>query len=97
MNYAQAKNAGLLFIGQTIIKIAHLAKQILLAFFLGVSSDIDLLLAAQIVPAILSSMIGGGAGEVLITSIRKRDEDNSRLVVLFTFCIVIITLTLGVI
>lgn len=97
MKYAQAKNAGFLFMGQTVIKFAHLAKQILLAFFLGVSADIDLFLAAQIIPAILSSMVGGGAGEVLITSIRQKDEDNSRLVVLFTFCIALITLIAGAI
>lgn len=95
MNLSQVKNAGFLFIGQLFIRIANFAKQILLAFFLGVSANIDLFLAAQIVPSILSSMIGGGAGEILITSIRKRAEENARLVVLFTFCISTITIIVG--
>lgn len=97
MNFAQAKNAVFLFLGQIVIKFGHLAKQILLAFFLGVSADIDLFLAAQILPAMLSSMVGGGAGEVLITSIKNKDEDNVRLVVLFSFCISIITLLVGIV
>lgn len=95
MKLQQVKNAGLLFVGQFFIRIANFAKQLILAFFLGVSANIDLLLAAQIVPSILSSMIGGGAGEVLVTTIRKKAEDNARLVVLFTFCISTITVIVG--
>ena len=95
MKFEQLKNASFLFAGQLLIKVANLIKQILLAFFLGVSANIDLLLAAQIVPSILSSMIGGGAGEILITTIRKKAEDNARLVVLFTFCVSVITVAIG--
>lgn len=96
MKSSQIKNASFLFVGNIVIKFGHLVKQILLAFFLGVSADIDLFLAAQIVPAIINSMIGGGAGEVLITNIKNRDEDNTRLVVLFTFGISLVTILLGV-
>ncbi|MBS4014235.1 MAG: hypothetical protein KGZ97_10845 [Bacteroidetes bacterium] len=95
MNISQAKNSVFLFLGQIVIKLGNLGKQILLAFFLGVSADIDIFLAAQIIPAMLSSMVGGGAGEVLITAMKSKAEENIRLVVIFSFCISIITLLLG--
>lgn len=97
MELSQAKNASWLFFGQIIIKLANFLKQILLAYFLGVSAYIDLFLVAQIVPSILSSMIGGGAGEILITSLKKNEDKNNIIVVLFTFCISIITVFLGII
>ena len=66
MNISQLKNASVLFAGQLLIKGSNFIKQLLLAFFLGISSNIDLFLIAQIVPAIISSMIAGGAGEILV-------------------------------
>lgn len=97
MQIPQLKNAAILFSGQIVVKFANFFKQILLAYFLGVSSDIDLYLAAQIVPAILSSMIAGGAGEILVTSLKKNDTVNHILIVIFTFCVSIITILISVI
>lgn len=95
MKFSQFKDSGWLFSGQLVIKLAGFLKQVLLAFFLGVSADIDLFLVAQIVPAILSSMIAGGAGEVLVTGMKKKNEFSPPAVVYFIVIISLITLLLG--
>jgi len=95
MNKKQFKNAGVLFAGQLLIKGGSFLKQLLLAFFLGVSAQVDLLLVAQIVPAILASMIAGGAGEVLVTTQKKGKVYNEQFVVVFIFSIALITIVLG--
>lgn len=95
MRKKQLKNAGVLFLGQLLIKGSSFIKQILLAFFLGVSAQVDLLLVAQIVPAILASMIAGGAGEILVTTQKKGKIYNSEFIVLFIFTVAIITILLG--
>jgi putative peptidoglycan lipid II flippase len=74
MQINQAKNSALLIGGNTFIHLANFLKQIILAYFLGVSSEIDLLLLAQIVPTIIQAMIGGGAGEILVIKSAKPDE-----------------------
>lgn len=45
-----------------------------MAYFLGVSGRVDLLIVSQIIPNIIGSMISGGAGEILVT---KTDADES--------------------
>jgi len=97
MNSKQIKNAGILFTGQLLIKGSSLIKQLLLAFFLGVSAQVDLLLIAQIVPAIIASMIAGGAGEVLVTQQKQGKRYDDRFVVLFIFSIALFTILFGLI
>jgi putative peptidoglycan lipid II flippase len=84
-----------LFIGQLLIKGNSFLKQILLAFYFGVASDVDLLLISQIIPSILSSMIAGGAGEVLVTY--KDENDNKNFVSAYVLIIVSITIISGLI
>ncbi|OFX23718.1 MAG: hypothetical protein A2041_09595 [Bacteroidetes bacterium GWA2_31_9b] len=62
-----------------------------MAYFLGVSSQIDILLLAQIVPTILQAMIGGGAGEILVIK-RNKVISNEGF-----FEAVYITICLGII
>lgn len=97
MNRKQFKNAGVLFAGQLLIKGSSFLKQLLLAFFLGVSTQVDLLLVAQIVPAIIGSMIAGGAGEVLVTQQKQGKRYDDRFVVVFIFTIALATILLGAI
>jgi putative peptidoglycan lipid II flippase len=97
MNTKQFFNAGILFAGQLLIKGSSFIKQLILAYFLGVSADVDLLLVAQIVPNILASMIAGGAGEVLVTFQKKGKSYDQNFVSLFIFSIAAITLLTGLI
>jgi putative peptidoglycan lipid II flippase len=93
----QISNTLMLFFGQFLIKGSGLIKQIVMAFFLGVSSQLDLLLVSQIVPSIIASMIAGGAGEVIVTQQKKGRNYDDQLVVVFVFCITILTLLVGLI
>lgn len=88
----QIKNVGILFIGQLVIKGSSFLKQLLMAFFLGVSGQVDLLIVSQIIPSILSSMIAGGAGEILVTSKKKGTHYDENFVALFIFSITTLTL-----
>ncbi len=90
----QLRNSFVLFLGQLFIKGNSFIKQVLLAFYFGVSGDVDLLLITQIIPSIFSSMIAGGAGEVLVTY--KEDEDNQNFVSAYVFLIAAITVFIGI-
>ena len=94
-NSRQLRNSLVLFLGQLLIKGNSFLKQILLAFYFGVSGEVDLLLIAQIIPTILSSMIAGGAGEVLVTY--KDDENNQNFISAYIFLITVITLISGIV
>jgi len=91
----QLRNTVTLYFGQLLIKGSNFIKQVLLAFFLGVSSEIDLLLVAQIIPAIISSMLAGGAGELLVTAQKKGNVYNNDFVTLFVFVISVLTILIG--
>lgn len=93
----QIKNVGILFIGQLLIKGSSFLKQLLMAFFLGISGQVDLLIVSQIIPSILSSMIAGGAGEILVTSKKKGKHYDENFVVLFIFSIATLTILIGLI
>ena len=71
MQKDQVKNSGLLIVSNLFISLTNFLKQVIMAYFLGVSSQIDILLLAQIVPTILQAMIGGGAGEILVIKRNK--------------------------
>lgn len=93
----QIKNVGVLFAGQILIKGSSFIKQLLLAFYLGVSGQVDLLIVSQMIPSILSSMIAGGAGEILVTNQKKGKRYDDNFVVLFIFSIAILTIITGII
>lgn len=95
MNASQLKNSGFLFLGQLLIKSSNFIKQLIMAFFLGISANIDILLVAQIVPTILSSMIAGGAGEILVTSQKKDKQFDNTFVALFLGLILLITVVIN--
>ena len=87
----QLNNIALLFSGQVLIKSSSFLKQLIMAYFLGVSGKIDLLLVAQIIPNIIGSMISGGAGELLVTKSNIDDKSKGNYVTLYTFLTVIVT------
>ena len=91
---SQLHNSFILFLGQLFIKGNSFLKQILLAFYFGVSGDVDLLLISQIIPSILSSMVAGGAGEILVTY--KDDNENQSFTSAYVFLIALITIIVSI-
>ena len=97
MRQEQFKNSGILVLSNLAVNLSNFLKQVIMAYFLGVSSFIDLLLLAQIVPAIFQAMIGGGAGEILVI---KREKPGSREgsfeMIFIIFCLIpVIFLCIG--
>ena len=75
MKREQVKNSGILIFSNLVINLTGFLRQIIMAWFLGISGQIDLMLLSMIVPAIIQSMVGGGAGEILVI---KRDKEGYR-------------------
>lgn len=97
MKVAQIKNAFTLFFAQFIIKGSNFLKQIVLAYFLGVSEFIDLFLIAQIIPNIIASMFCGGTSEIILTAQTDDKVQNSKFNTLFIAVVFGITvLALGI-
>ncbi len=92
----QAKDTLIVFVGNILIKISNFAKQILLAYFLGVSGMVDILLVAQIIPGILQSIVGGGGGEILVNKL-KNDENDGVLITYYMLMLLSINIVLGII
>ncbi len=88
----QLKNIGFLMISQILIKSSSFSKQLILAFFLGVSGRVDLLIIAQIIPNIIGSVIAGGAGELLVAHTDIERNEKKEFISLFTVSISLITL-----
>lgn len=93
----QIKYTGILLIAQFLLKSSSLLKQVLLAFFLGISAHVDLFIAAQIVPAIIASVIAGGAGEILVTRFKDKSSVSDDFIAIFVHSIVFLTIILSVI
>ena len=91
----QIKYTGILLIAQFLLKSSNLLKQVLLAFFLGISAHVDLFIVAQIVPAIIASVIAGGAGEILVTRFKEKATDQKEFIAIFVHSIAIITLVIS--
>jgi len=92
MNKDQLKDSGLLLIGNIIIKLSNFFKQLILAFFLGISEAIDIYLLAMIIPTIIQGMLGGGIGEIIVTKLNSKEEKKGFIetyVSLFTLVTVI--------
>lgn len=56
----------------------------MMAYFLGVSGRVDLLIVSQIIPNIIGSMISGGAGEILVTKTNADESSKRPFVTCFT-------------
>lgn len=95
MNLKQLKNSVTLLSGQLLIKGSGFIQQLLMAYYLGISADIDLLIVAQIVPTIIGAMIAGGAGEILVTSQKKGKKYDENFLALYIFSIALITAIIG--
>ena len=72
-------------------------KYFILAFILGISGDIDLFILAQIVPAIIASIIAGGAGETLISYRKKTPDLHQNITSLFITVVILSTALLSLI
>ena len=92
----QIKLHRILLIAQFLLKSSSLLKQVLLAFFLGISVHVDLFIAAQIVPAIIASVIAGGAGEILVTRFKDKSSVSDDFIAIFVHSIVFLTIILSV-
>lgn len=75
MKKEQVKNSGILILSNLLVNISNFLRQVLMAYFLGVSAHVDLLLLSMVVPTIIQAMIGGGAGEILVI---KREKPGFR-------------------
>ncbi|MBE0673089.1 MAG: hypothetical protein IH591_00360 [Bacteroidales bacterium] len=71
MDSKQLKDSGILVVSNLAVNLAGFLRQVIMAWVLGVSAGVDLLLLAMIVPSIIQAMIGGGAGEIMVI---KRDR-----------------------
>ena len=92
----QIKYTGILLIAQFLLKSSSLLKQVLLAFFLGISAHVDLFIVAQIVPAIIASVIAGGAGEILVTRFKENSSAQNEFITLFVHSIVVLTIIVSI-
>lgn len=88
---SQVRGTLLLFATQLVLKGSTFIKQLLLAFFLGISKDLDLMLVAQMVPTIISAILSGGAGEIMAINFRRDNAWNVHLLALSTFILVLMT------
>lgn len=95
MDQAQIKNSGILIISNLIVNIVTFLRQILMAWLLGVSAGVDLLLLAMIVPAIIQAMIGGGAGEIMVIKREKAGFREGSFEALFIASCIIPVIILG--
>jgi len=97
MKLEQLKNSGLIVLSNLLINLTSFLRQVILAWFLGVSAQIDILLIAQIVPAIIQAMIGGGAGEISVIKGGDRPKQKGSFIAIFIFICLLLVSVLGVI
>ena len=97
LNERLIRNSGYLVFTNLVINAAGFLRQVIMAWFLGASSEVDLLLLAMIVPAILQAMIGGGAGEILVIRKQSAGEIKSSFETLFIITCLVPVLVAGVI
>jgi putative peptidoglycan lipid II flippase len=67
-----------------------------MAWFLGVTAHVDLMLLAMIVPTIIQAMIGGGAGEILVIKREKPGLREGSFETIFIFSCLFPVIILGV-
>jgi peptidoglycan biosynthesis protein MviN/MurJ (putative lipid II flippase) len=66
------------------IRVIRFCRQLLLAYYIGVSGAVDRLLVAQMIPLIIVAMFGGSAGEIIVSLRKDGGKLSDRVVVLFT-------------
>ena len=66
-----------------------------MAWVLGMSAHVDLLLLAMIVPTIIQAMIGGGAGEILVIKRDRSVQREGSFEAIFIFSCLIPVIILG--
>ena len=64
----------------------------MLAFFIGISANVDVLLISQMIPMILVGILGGLASEIIVTVSGHSKEINTRFVILYLFVLQLIAL-----
>lgn len=89
---SQVRSTFLLFLTQIALKGSSFIRQLLLAFFLGVSRDVDLLIVAQLIPTLIGSVFSGGAGEIMAIQFRSDTKKNAQLIALSTIALIGITI-----
>ena len=95
MDKTQIRNSGILVISNLVINATGFLRQLLMAWLLGISAQVDLLLLAMVVPAIIQSMIGGGAGEILVIRREKEGLREGSFEALFIVACLVPVLLLG--
>jgi putative peptidoglycan lipid II flippase len=91
MNVTQIKNSSLLFAGNILIKLSNFTRQLLLAYFVGVSEYVDVLIISQLIPALILGVVGGLAGEIIVATAGKNNGINSRFVGYYSFILLIVS------
>lgn len=95
MKQEQVRNSGILILSNLFINLSSFLRQVIMAYFLGLSSQVDLLLLAMIVPTIIQAMIGGGAGEILVIKREKKGLQDGAFETIFIFICLIPVIILG--
>ena len=80
---SQFKNTSYLLFGNIFIKGINFSKQIILAFYLGVSGFIDIFLVCQVIPLFIKGILGGLSNELLPTIFDEDKEEESDRIILF--------------
>ncbi len=88
MRKEQLRNSGILVFSNLFVNLSSFLRQVIMAWFLGVSANVDILLLSMIVPTIIQAMIGGGAGEILVIKREKPSfHEGSFEVVFIVMCL----------
>jgi putative peptidoglycan lipid II flippase len=95
MKKEQIKNSGILIFSNLLINLSNFLRQVIMAYFLGVSAHVDLLLLSMIVPTIIQAMIGGGAGEILVIKRNKPGFREGSFEAIFILVCIIPVILLG--
>jgi putative peptidoglycan lipid II flippase len=95
MKIEQVKNSGLLVLSNLLVNFSNFLRQVILAWFLGISEQIDVLLIAQIIPTIIQAVIGGGAGETSVIKGGDLVKEKKSFMSIFIFLCLILVLILG--
>jgi putative peptidoglycan lipid II flippase len=97
MKKEQIKNSGILIFSNLLINLSNFLRQVIMAYFLGVSAHVDLLLLSMIVPTIIQAMIGGGAGEILVIKRNKPGFREGSFEAIFIVVCIVPVILLGAI
>lgn len=66
-----------------------------MAFLLGISAEVDILLATQVIPTLITALISAGAGEIIITRIKNEIELRD-ILPFYLLTLLIVTIFCGI-